>query len=153
MRAAIERMEQAGFRLMIKDGRLLVHPAGKLTPEQRAWLKAHKAEIIAELQRRRPGNGFAVLMELPDGFRYWLAPDGMEFDTGGLPVIRRSVLDKLEACGADVRAELRALFAGLRELGGELSVLPENAGSEPLPAPEKRASGEMSAPVSREVRP
>ena len=45
----LEPIQRAGFRLRLADGKLLVEPFSKLTDRQRAFIKHHKAEIIAEL--------------------------------------------------------------------------------------------------------
>ena len=44
------RIQQAGFRLTVEDGRLLVEPFSRLSSDQIAFMQRHKAEIIAELQ-------------------------------------------------------------------------------------------------------
>jgi len=43
------RIQQAGFILEVEGGNLYVKPFSKLTDQQRAFLKRHKAELIAEL--------------------------------------------------------------------------------------------------------
>jgi len=142
----VAKMKAAGFKLTVEAGRLVVSPASRLTTEQRAWIRAHRDEIVAELQRQRAAASLAVLLTLPDGFRFWLAPDDLEFETGGIPVLRRSVMDKLETAGEATAEQLRAVITSMRELGGELKVPP------PV-ALEKRDSGEMSAPIAGEARP
>jgi hypothetical protein len=68
----------------------------------------------------REACGFACLMQLPDGRKFWLAPDGMQFDAGCIPILRRSIMDKLTASGADIKIEVRKLIDTLHEFGGEL---------------------------------
>jgi len=85
----------------------------------------------------------ACLLQLPDGRQFWLAPDGMKFDAGGIPILRRSIMDKLTASGADVKSEIMRLIDALHEMGGELRLEPEKAGARPLPIPETCDSGEI----------
>ncbi len=120
----VARMKAAGFRLTVEAGRLVVEPASKLTEEQRAWIRAHRDELMVLVRQREAAANLAVLLTLPDGFRFWLAPDGLEFETGGVPVLRRSVMDKLREAGGDTVEQLRAIITSMRELGGELSVAP-----------------------------
>ncbi len=51
------RIQQAGFILEVEEGNLYVEPFSKLTDRQRAFLKRHKAEIIAELTATANGDG------------------------------------------------------------------------------------------------
>ena len=52
--SALAKIRDAGFALAIsKRGGLLVDPASKLTTEQRAFLKEHKAELMAELRKEQ----------------------------------------------------------------------------------------------------
>ena len=46
---ALRRLEQAGFSIQADHGKLRIHPADRLTPEQRAWIGDHKAELLAAL--------------------------------------------------------------------------------------------------------
>ena len=50
----LEKIRQAGFTLELEDGQLAVAPFSKLTAQQLAYLKAHKAEIIQALQQEQP---------------------------------------------------------------------------------------------------
>jgi len=79
----------------------------------------------------------ACLLQLPDGRQFWLAPDGMKFDSRGIPIIRRSIMDELVSSGADVKAEIMRLIDGLHVLGGEVSI------SQTLPETEKAHSGDL----------
>ncbi len=47
---ALSRIERAGFELALYGEGFKVFPASALTPNQRDFLKAHKAEIMTELQ-------------------------------------------------------------------------------------------------------
>jgi len=110
-----------GIKLAVKgDGLDIDAPKDALTPDVMAFMKGHKAEIIEAL--RLP---LAALLELPDGRRFWLAPDGMTFDAGGIPILRRSVMDKLVATNADVKTEIMALIDAAHELGGDLRMSDE----------------------------
>ncbi len=61
---------------------------------------------------------FAVLMRSPDGSRYWIAPDGAEFDHGGHPVIRRSVFHAWRERGCDPE-ELKRIHQTVMTMGGD----------------------------------
>ena len=50
----ISRIREAGFTIGLTDGNLAVSPASSLTDERRAWIRAHKAELIAALAN--PGS-------------------------------------------------------------------------------------------------
>lgn len=76
--------------------------------------------LPASMSPAREACGFACLMQLPDGRKFWLAPDGMQFDAGCIPILRRSIMDKLTASGADIKIEVRKLIDTLHEFGGEL---------------------------------
>ena len=52
---ALDRLRAAGFEVAIApDDGLMVRPAERLTDAQRAWLKAHKAALLAALANERP---------------------------------------------------------------------------------------------------
>ncbi len=53
---AIERMHVAGFLLAANGESLSVSPAENLSDRQRQWLRAHKAEILAELRAMRSAD-------------------------------------------------------------------------------------------------
>ncbi len=47
---AVAKMRQAGFELAItKRGGLWVEPASRLTDEQRAYIRAHKVLLLADV--------------------------------------------------------------------------------------------------------
>jgi hypothetical protein len=46
---ALQRIQRAGFEVSLSGDTFTVSPASRLTPEQREFLKAHKAEIVKEL--------------------------------------------------------------------------------------------------------
>ncbi len=48
--SALSKIKSAGFDVGLVDGFIEITPASKLTQSQFAFLKSHKAEIIAELQ-------------------------------------------------------------------------------------------------------
>ena len=76
-------------------------------------------------------SNLACLLALPDGRQFWLAPDGMKFSSGGIPIIRRSIMDKIVSTDADVKTEIMHLLDALYELGGELRMSPEVDGAIP----------------------
>lgn len=59
--SALTKIRNAGFQIDIDNGDLLIEPGDKLTDNQMAFLKSHKAEIIQELKQQRT----------PDKFLYW----------------------------------------------------------------------------------
>lgn len=124
---ALDWLDQHGFRYETHDDRLWIEPWERLTEQQREWFERYENLVVEEIQRQQQENRrFAVLMSLPDGFRFWLAPDGMDFDHGDIPVLRRSVMDKLqaEADGSITKQQLEIVIQSLKTLGGDLSVLP-----------------------------
>jgi hypothetical protein len=46
---ALEKIRDAGFDVLLDGDAFEISPASKLTQQQRAFLKSHKAEIIDEL--------------------------------------------------------------------------------------------------------
>jgi len=145
----IAACKRLGVALSIEGDKLRVRAPNGMPRDLLEDLRKHKPEIMAELRKRHPAHNMAVMMVLPDGRQYWLAPDGMEFDAGGLPVLRRSVLDALVAAGKATKEELRHLIDAAHELGGgDVRMEPQAQGAASLPETEKARSGEMSAPVS-----
>jgi|APTNR8051073442_1049403.scaffolds.fasta_scaffold04774_6 hypothetical protein len=51
--AALAKIRRAGFDVALDGDRLKVVGASKLTTEQRAFLKEHKAELMAELRKEQ----------------------------------------------------------------------------------------------------
>jgi len=62
---------------------------------------------------------FAILTRLPDGRRFWIAPDGAEFDPGGLLVVRTNYLEAWHRRGRDPD-ELRQTVDAALLVGGEV---------------------------------
>ena len=50
----LSRIRQAGFTIALTDGNLAISPASSLTDERRAWIRAHKDELVAALAN--PGS-------------------------------------------------------------------------------------------------
>jgi hypothetical protein len=48
----LAKIEAAGFTLAAEGDRLTVSPAGRLTDDQRAKIRANKARLLAELRAR-----------------------------------------------------------------------------------------------------
>ncbi len=46
---ALKRMRHAGFDIAVRDGRLTVKPADRLTSQQDAFVRAHKGTLVALL--------------------------------------------------------------------------------------------------------
>jgi len=127
---------QRDIRLSVHGDKLDVDaPKKALTPDVLEYLKAHKAEIIDTL---RPP--LACLLRLPDDRQFWVAPDGMDFDSRDIPVIRHSVIDKLTSSGADIKTEIMRLIDGLHILGGEVFI---SGGATPLPNTQKAVTGDL----------
>ncbi len=62
---AVAKMRQAGFLPALSPaGGLLIEPASKLTPEQRAYIRAHKVLLLAELRAEAAND--APLVEKAD---------------------------------------------------------------------------------------
>ena len=53
MMAALAKIRRAGFDVALDGERLKVVGASKLTTEQRAFLKEHKTELMAELRKEQ----------------------------------------------------------------------------------------------------
>jgi hypothetical protein len=80
---ALQRIQRAGFEVSLSGDTFTVSPASRLTPEQRDFLKAHKAEIVKELAANWPkptseaehnaaGRYFKFLATWPDGRQCYL---------------------------------------------------------------------------------
>lgn len=52
----IQRIHEAGFHLTVDQGDIIVNPPGKLSPEQRQFIKDHKPEIKAALLEPAPAG-------------------------------------------------------------------------------------------------
>lgn len=74
-RKIVSKMRQSGFVFDVTGDKLKIAPAEKLTPEQCAFIKAHKAAILAEVtandsaRETRRQKVIAMLTEDP-GIRY-----------------------------------------------------------------------------------
>ena len=124
---ALDWLKDHGFRYEVHDDWLWIEPWERLTEQQLEWFKRYENLVVEEIQRQQQENHrFAVLMSLPDGFQFWLAPDGMKFDAGDVPILRRSVMDKLQAesDGSITKQQLESVIQSLKTLGGDLSVVP-----------------------------
>ena len=144
----IQKAERRGIKLSVADDNLAYDaPEGAMTDDVLSYVRQRKPEIIEELSKQMPASKLAVLMSLPDGFRFWLAPDDMEFDAGDIPILRRSVMDELAASGADVKTELHSIIQSMRELGGELRVTGNSEGVQVLPDTQKCVTGDCARPL------
>jgi len=56
MSRALSRIIQSGFTLQADGEDLIIEPFSKLTPEQLAFLRSHKTEIIQELKQQQAAN-------------------------------------------------------------------------------------------------
>lgn len=48
----LQKIQAAGFSLTLDGNDIVVNPPGRLNDQQRQFLKEHKGEILAELQKR-----------------------------------------------------------------------------------------------------
>jgi hypothetical protein len=62
----LQKIRDAGFSLWVDGGDLIISPSSKLTDEQRAYLKMHKAAVIERLKREAPLES-ATTSPPPDG--------------------------------------------------------------------------------------
>jgi len=134
VRTFLTECHKRGISITVDHGDLIVRPEN-IPGKTVAFLKQHKSEIIDTL---RPP--LACLLRLPDDRQFWVAPDGMDFDSRDIPVIRHSVIDKLTSSGADIKTEIMRLIDGLHILGGEVFI---SGGATPLPNTQKAVTGEM----------
>jgi len=109
------RIQQAGFSLETVDGNLYIEPFSKLTDRQRAFLKRHKAEIIAELQ--------AVNADTAGAFTDSTLMEVLARACGGLGLTvddlwRRLDQEDIEAIDQNPDAEWPALRAFAKSLSG-----------------------------------
>ena len=59
--SALAKIKQAGFAVAVSErGGLLIDPSSRLTTEQRSFIAANKAELIAELQQADSPTGVSV---------------------------------------------------------------------------------------------
>jgi len=141
----LKECDRRGISISLDGGALSVKPEN-IPARTVNFIRQNKKEIISELSTH-DASKLAVLLSLPDGFQFWLAPDGMEFDTGGIPVLRRSVMDEMEGSPDEIKKQLHTMVTALRELGGELSVSPETEGVTIYPDAQKARSGSLAAPI------
>jgi hypothetical protein len=90
---AITKIQQAGFELWIKDnGNIGIQPFNLLTPEQLAFLKRHKSEILEQLSQQQAANDVNLDNQLSK-VRSWLHSIG-ETD-------QAMIDDVLDYCGSN----------------------------------------------------
>lgn len=53
---ALRKIESAGFHCDERDGQLIVTNGERLTETQRAWIKAHKDELLRQIIGMRDPN-------------------------------------------------------------------------------------------------
>ena len=49
--AALNQLSSCGFKVTTDNETLFIEPAGKLTDEQRQWIRRHKAALLAALSK------------------------------------------------------------------------------------------------------
>lgn len=70
------QLEQAGFTLRAEGDLLIVGPFSKLTDEQKEFIRAHKAELLAELAVRAWLPGGTNYERIRSGWRLSRTEDG-----------------------------------------------------------------------------
>ena len=50
--SALSKIQEAGFKLSLIDGNLVIVPASKLTVEQRNFIRVNKPQIIDQLKKQ-----------------------------------------------------------------------------------------------------
>lgn len=74
--AAIDYLRDHGLDAYIRDDRVMVTPASRLTDDLRGWIRAHKRDLVAELAANDcPARQWWPL-RLPDGSRPRLVNPG-----------------------------------------------------------------------------
>lgn len=63
-------LDHRGFEVAVRDGRLAVGPADRITPELRKWIQAHKATLIEQ------ATAYAQLRDTNDKVENGVVPDG-----------------------------------------------------------------------------
>ena len=64
---ALQKIKNAGFEVELSNGNLVIQPFSKLTPQQIDFLKAHKAEIIKELEAANDSYPLEIICYTPLG--------------------------------------------------------------------------------------
>jgi hypothetical protein len=67
---ALLKIRAAGFQIGMDDGDLLIMPGDKLTDNQLAFLRSHKAEIIEALKQEQAANDKSLTAS-PDDDRHY----------------------------------------------------------------------------------
>lgn len=110
MQSPVEKMKAAGFALSVEGEKLIVEPGSRLTAEQTAWIRAHKAELMAELRAANDADAFPK----PDIPRPVLPPhhavnaDPVHHDFNGIAPVTIGQPVKTNAAGGDVLTWLQA---------------------------------------------
>ncbi|MCW8966702.1 MAG: hypothetical protein OQK82_08480 [Candidatus Pacearchaeota archaeon] len=79
------RLIEAGFSLKSEGGNLLVEPASRLTDEQRAFIREHKPQLVAELSNFDKVNAWLDHIGEDDPqcraevLETWRDPEGLEY--------------------------------------------------------------------------
>ena len=101
----IQKVKEAGFHLAVDGDDIIVTPPGKLSDQQRDYLRAHKPEIISALRASEtlldseggndlpPANDDRVLVHVPEyraqsGKRYSF---DLDLPRANLPALRQSL--------------------------------------------------------------
>jgi len=133
----LKECDRRGISISLDGGALSIHP-DTLPDKTVNYIRSHKPEIVTELSKPNASQ-LACLLQLPDKRQFWMAPDGMKFDSRDIPIIRRSVLDKMIQSGADIQTEIMRLIDGLHILGGEVFI----KGATPLPDTQKAVTSDL----------
>ncbi|MCU5785935.1 hypothetical protein [Alloalcanivorax marinus] len=75
--AAIDYLRDHGLSAYIRDDRVMVAPASRLTDDLRTWIREHKRDLLAELAANDCPARQWWLVRMPDGrFCRLLTPAG-----------------------------------------------------------------------------
>jgi hypothetical protein len=100
----LQKIRDAGFSLWVDGDDLIVSPSSKLTDEQRAYLKMHKAAVIERLKREAPLES-ATTSPPPDGSQ----PPKLSARAFLYSVIRDGRIERGTLTSRDIHTEPHAL--------------------------------------------
>lgn len=75
---ALNRLRNAGFSVEVDGEDLLITPGDSLTDQQTAWIRQHKAELMAELRAANDADALTVVVWTPSGIAMRTRADSPE---------------------------------------------------------------------------
>ena len=123
----VGEMLTSGFAIGLTAARkITVAPSSRLSNEQRAALKLHKAQIVRHLSPRcEVCNGTASLDELVNGLRVWFCPLGCGivrrklFETPPTDELENEMLQSFTADECEYLSDAMQERAAIREIDGQ----------------------------------